>query len=173
MEATPAIVDIDLTTPGNTGSETYRIASCGTQVASDFLRQKFITAGVSDYNVDTGGIWPWRLNYTRTFPTNNYYIYGRLASAAGAYGATSSRLTGGVVLPARQPSFWELSAAQTADGRPAKWGSCRCQLAKIAGGSVGRSANSANDQRLHQRLKRELLYVRPRARANDTGCLFD
>ena len=41
------------------------------------------------------------------------------------------------------------------------------------GGSVGRSANSANDQRLHQRLKRELLYVRPRARANDTGCLFD
>jgi hypothetical protein len=36
------------------------------------------------------------LNYTRTFPTNNYYIYGRLASANGAYGATNALVTGGV-----------------------------------------------------------------------------
>ena len=71
------------------------MTSCGTQVASDFLRQKFINAGVSDYNVGWWYTGAW-LNYTRTFPTNNYYIYGRLASAAGAYGATSSRVTGGV-----------------------------------------------------------------------------
>jgi hypothetical protein len=35
------------------------------------------------------------LNYTRTFPANNYYIYGRLASDAGAYVASSALVTGG------------------------------------------------------------------------------
>ena len=96
MEAIPAVWGVDLTTPYNSTGEqfAYRNDSCGTQIAGDFLRQKFITAGVSDYNV---GWWPsgaW-LNYTRTFPTNNYYIYGRLASANGAYAATSSLVTGG------------------------------------------------------------------------------
>jgi beta-glucosidase len=96
METTPAIVNIDLTTPNNIGGEqfAYRNDSCGTQVASDFLRQKFITAGVSDYNVGWWYTGAW-LNYTRTFPTNNYYIYGRLASANGAYSATNSLVTGG------------------------------------------------------------------------------
>lgn len=96
METIPAIVGVDLTTPGNIGGETfsYRSDSCGTQVTSDFLRQKFITAGVSDYNVGWWSAGEW-LNYTRTFPTNNYYIYGRLASADGTYGATNSLVTGG------------------------------------------------------------------------------
>jgi beta-glucosidase len=96
MEATPAIVGIDLTTPNNISGEqfSYRNDSCGTQVASDFLRQKFITTGTSDYNVGWWYAGAW-LNYTRTFPENDYYIYGRLASGDGAYGATSSLVTGG------------------------------------------------------------------------------
>ena len=96
MEAVPAVVGVDLTTPGNIGGETfaYRNDSCGTQAASDVLRQKFITAGVSDYNVGWWYAGEW-LNYTRTFPTNNYVIYGRLASANGAYVATNSLVTGG------------------------------------------------------------------------------
>jgi len=96
MEATPAVWEVDLTTPNNIGGEAfaYRNDSCGTQLASDFLRQKFIAAGVADYNVGWwySGAW---LNYTRAFPTNRYYIYGRLASANGSYSATGSLVTSG------------------------------------------------------------------------------
>jgi beta-glucosidase len=97
MEATPAVVGVDLTTPNNISGEqfAYRNDSCGTQAASDVPRQKFVNAGVSDYNVGWWYTGAW-LNYTRTFPTNNYYIYARLASDAGAYGVTNSLVTGGV-----------------------------------------------------------------------------
>ena len=96
QEATPAVVGIDLTTPNNISGEqfAYRNDSCGTQAASDFLRQKYITAGVPDYNVGWwySGAW---LNYTRTIPPGNYWIYGRLASGNGAYTVTNSLVTGG------------------------------------------------------------------------------
>jgi hypothetical protein len=96
LEAAPAVVGIDLTTPDNVSGEqfAYRNDSCGTQVATDFLRQKYITAGVSDYNVGWWYTGAW-LNYTRTIPTNNYYIYGRLAGGNGAYNVTNSLVTGG------------------------------------------------------------------------------
>jgi len=96
LEATAAVVGIDLTTPNNVSGEqfAYRNDSCGTQVATDFLRQKYITAGVSDYNVGWWYTGAW-LNYTRTFPTNNYYIYGRLAGGNGAYNVTNSLVTEG------------------------------------------------------------------------------
>jgi beta-glucosidase len=91
MEAMGSVVGIDLTTPNNISGEqfAYRNDSCGTQVASDFLRKKYVNAGVPDYNVGWwySGAW---LNYTRTIPTNNYYIYGRLASGNGAYIVTNS-----------------------------------------------------------------------------------
>ncbi|HKI68556.1 MAG TPA: discoidin domain-containing protein, partial [Verrucomicrobiae bacterium] len=53
MQATPAVWGVDLTTPSNISGEqfAYRTDSCGTQVANDFLRQKFMTTGTSDYNV--------------------------------------------------------------------------------------------------------------------------
>jgi beta-glucosidase len=100
MEATGSVVGIDLTTPNNIGGEqfAYRNDSCGTQVASDFLRQKYINAGVSDFNVGWWYTGAW-LNYTRTIPTNNYYIYGRMASGNGAYTATNSLVTGGAGTP--------------------------------------------------------------------------
>ncbi len=96
MEATPAVVGIDVTTPGNSSGEqfAYRNDSCGTQPAADFLRQKFIAAGVSDYNVGWWYTGAW-LNYTRTFPANNYYIYGRLSGGNGAYTASAGLVTAG------------------------------------------------------------------------------
>ncbi len=96
MEVTPAVVGVDLTTPNNVSGETfaYRNDSCGTQVASDVLRQKYVTAGVPDYNVGWWYTGAW-LNYTRTFPTNNYYVYGRLAGGNGAYAVTNSLVTAG------------------------------------------------------------------------------
>jgi beta-glucosidase len=96
LEAISAVVGTDLTTPNDVSGEqfAYRNDSCGTQVATDFLRQKYITAGVSDYNVGWWYTGAW-LNYTRTIPTNNYYIYARLASDNGAYTATNSLVISG------------------------------------------------------------------------------
>jgi hypothetical protein len=63
-------------------------------VTSDILRQKYIAAGAADYNVGWWYTGAW-LNYTRTIPTNNYYIYGRLASGNGAYNVATSLVIGG------------------------------------------------------------------------------
>ena len=93
QEATPAVAGVDLTTT-YTGSETYRNDACGTQVAGDIVRQKYITAGVPDYNVGWWYAGAW-LNYTRTIPTGNYNIYGRLAGGNGAYSVTNGLVIGG------------------------------------------------------------------------------
>jgi hypothetical protein len=93
LEATRAVSGVDLTT-SVTDSEAYRYDACGTQVTSDVLRQKYVNAGVADYNIGWWYTGAW-LNYTRTIPTNNYYIYGRLASGNGAYNVTNRLVVGG------------------------------------------------------------------------------
>src|SRR5208282_42954 len=100
-----AVLDVDVTTSNTVTAETfiYRFDDmCGTELTTDFLRTKFTNGppsvglpGVaSDYDVGwwTGGSW---LNYTRTFPTNNYYVYGRLAGGGPYSGTTLSLVTGG------------------------------------------------------------------------------
>jgi hypothetical protein len=92
-----SVVGVDLTTSNNVAGETfiYRpLDSCGTEVTTDFLRTKFATNSASDYDVGwwTTGAW---LNYTRTFPTNNYNVYGRLAGGGPFSGTTLSLVTGG------------------------------------------------------------------------------
>ncbi len=101
---------IDYTATNVTDAETYLYRvdgntpaivsdAAGTEVTSDFLRNKFINTGQvsneslgttnADYDV---GWWPpetW-FNYTRTFPTNTYRVWGRLASAAVYTNATMS-----------------------------------------------------------------------------------
>jgi hypothetical protein len=97
------IIGIDLTTPNNDSGEqfAYRpFESCGTQASLDYVRQKFLTAqltdpSVADYNVGwwNGSTW---LNYTRTFPTNNYYVYARMAGGAGGtYSLSLGQVTSG------------------------------------------------------------------------------
>ncbi|HEY1789749.1 MAG TPA: hypothetical protein VGJ73_16495, partial [Verrucomicrobiae bacterium] len=98
---------------GNTpGTVSVTADAAGTEITSDLLRDKFINEGPSaqppfenvpgesvpttnsDYDL---AWWPpgtW-MNYTRTFPTNNYYIWGRLASAAPYTNATVSLVTAG------------------------------------------------------------------------------
>jgi hypothetical protein len=84
--------------------------AAGTEVTSDFLRDKFINEGPSaqppfeyvpgegvpttnvDYDLGWWAPGTW-LNYTRTFPTNNYRIWGRLASGAAYTNATLSLVT--------------------------------------------------------------------------------
>ena len=98
---------------GNTpGTVSVVAEAAGTEVTSDFLRDKFYNEGpgaqppfeyvpgesVPATNVDydvawwTPGTW---LNYTRTFPTNTYRIWGRLASSVPYTNATISLVTAG------------------------------------------------------------------------------
>lgn len=71
---------------------------CEPEVANnnlDFVRNKFATNGSTDYDLGFfyGGEWN---NYTRTFPTGNYNVYGRMAGGAGPWsGTTLSLVTSG------------------------------------------------------------------------------
>lgn len=98
---------------GNTPSSVSVVSTAaGTEVTSDFLRDKFVSEGpgalppfeyVSDEAVPTTntdydvGWWSpgtW-LNYTRTFPTNIYHIWGRLANGTAYANASMSLVTFG------------------------------------------------------------------------------
>jgi hypothetical protein len=115
-----AVYGVDFTTTNVTVAETYlyRVdgngpggyAAAGTELTSDFLRDKFINEGAgaqppyedvpnetvpttnSDYDVGWFAPGTW-LNYSRTFPTNNYHVYGRLSSGAAYAGAMMSLVT--------------------------------------------------------------------------------
>jgi len=83
------------------GTYAYRPSDyVSTEVTSDLLRQKYLTAqlqglnpGIVDYDVDylTNGAW---INYTRTFPAGNYHVYARL-SALGVFNLTCAQVTSG------------------------------------------------------------------------------
>lgn len=122
MEAIPAIVGTDLTTPNNVSGETfaYRNDSCGTQVAADFLRQKYVAAGVPDYNVGWWYTGAW-LNYTRSFPTNKFYIYGRLAGGNGAYTITNSLVTSGLGTPSQTTQLLGTFSGSGTDWQGWQW----------------------------------------------------
>jgi len=65
-----------------------------TQVAGDYLRQKFVASAqqipdpnVGDFNIGyyVQGYW---MNYTRTYPAGTYNVYGRMAGGAGPFSGT-------------------------------------------------------------------------------------
>jgi hypothetical protein len=64
------------------------------ELCSDFVRDKFLdvnNSGSKDYDLGyyNGGQWA---NYTRTFPTNSYNVYGRMAGGAGPFNNTTLKL---------------------------------------------------------------------------------
>jgi hypothetical protein len=81
----------------------YREDSAGQELTTDYLRSKFIAAQTAfgDPNIRefdlayfNTGFW---VNYTRDYPTNSFYVYGRLAGGAGAFrGTTLSLVTSGL-----------------------------------------------------------------------------
>jgi hypothetical protein len=88
---------------GGSGTEIYRSGDgVGAQAAADYVRPKFLVerTNLNDPNIGpinigyyAAGYW---LNYTRHYPTNNYYVWGRLAGGAGPFsGTTMSILTSG------------------------------------------------------------------------------
>jgi hypothetical protein len=98
---------VDYFTNAQTGVQTYyRDDTVGSQQATDFVRPKFLAAQTNTPPTDNGTITPFNLgyfnagnwvNYTRTYPTNTFNIWGRLAGGNGAFsGTTLSRVTSGV-----------------------------------------------------------------------------
>jgi hypothetical protein len=103
--ANQSIYGVDFTTQGSADNSDhyYRpFDDCGTELNFDYLRQKFIDAQNSTGDTNIGdfdiGWWNtgWWLNYTRTYPTGQFYVYGRLAGGSGPFsGTTLSMVTGG------------------------------------------------------------------------------
>ncbi len=99
-----AVLNVDYngspdTPPGGGEAWNYRPLDTGVgqEVTGDFKRAKFTNDfGVAqDYDIGywNGGFWE---NYTRTFPTNTYNVYSRMAGGAGPFsGTTLSVVTSG------------------------------------------------------------------------------
>ncbi|HWD92029.1 MAG TPA: hypothetical protein VG938_06740 [Verrucomicrobiae bacterium] len=86
-------VDYNGTADGNGETYYYRPTDTGIgqDFSSDFLRDKFITNSASDYIIGFWNPGQW-LNYSRTFPTNKYNVFGRLAGGAGPFSNTTMKL---------------------------------------------------------------------------------
>ena len=82
------------------GVHSYRAGdNIATEATSDFLRQKYYAAqmtnsAVADYDVGWWSAGAW-LNYTRTVPAGNYYVYARLAGGGGNYSVRLDQVTAG------------------------------------------------------------------------------
>lgn len=97
-----ALLGIDdgwITVPGQV--EDYRVDNVATQPATDYVRPKFLAAqqefgntNIGPFNICyyTNGSW---LNYSRHYPTNNFYVWGRLAGTPAYTNTQMSILTSG------------------------------------------------------------------------------
>jgi hypothetical protein len=91
----------------------YRQDGTGSQPASDYVRPKFVAAqtafsdpNIGPFNVGYYGAGAW-LNYTRDWPTNYFYIWGRLAGGAGPFSGTSlGVVTSGVGTSTQTTNIW-------------------------------------------------------------------
>lgn len=96
-------IDINFTNLQSGADAAYRADGVGSQVATDYLRPKFLAAQtnfndttICPFNIGYFNAGNW-LNYTRTWPTNYYSIWGRLAGGNGAFsGTTLGVVTSGV-----------------------------------------------------------------------------
>lgn len=105
-----AVPNVDYSGFSDGGGEAwvYRFndQNVGQETDNDFLRSKFTSAATeaetsggqpaTNYDIGywNGGFWE---NYTRTFPTGNYNVYGRMAGGAGPFSGTKLALvTNGV-----------------------------------------------------------------------------
>ncbi len=90
-----AVLNVDYSGFVDGGGEAwpYRAndTNVGQEATGDFQRDKFVSSGMQDIDIGywNGGFWE---NYTRTFPTNSYNVYGRLAGGAGPFSGTTLAL---------------------------------------------------------------------------------
>jgi len=100
--STVGVEGVDMHNLQNNPPTQYRADVFGTQVANDWLRQKFIDAqvalsdpNIAEFNIGyyNPGMWA---NYTRHYPAGNYNVWARIAQGGTNYsGALLSVITGG------------------------------------------------------------------------------
>ena len=79
-----AVTNIDFQhTPFSEEQFTYRTEGIPEDLTKDHLRDRFIDVGARDYDLTWFGNGDWA-NYTRVYPTGNFYVYGRF-SGLGSY----------------------------------------------------------------------------------------
>ena len=71
----------------------YRIDGIPEDLTRDSLRQRFIDVGARDYDLTWFGSGDWG-NFTRVYPTNNFYVYGRF-SGLGPYSMYLDKVVSG------------------------------------------------------------------------------
>jgi hypothetical protein len=92
---------MDTANPPNGASYLYRTADLiATEVCTDTLLPKYATALLSDPSVKNydvgwwlGGQW---MNFTHTYPSGNFFVYGRLAGGNGNYNVQLDQLASGL-----------------------------------------------------------------------------
>ncbi len=84
------------------GTHLYRPSDyIPTEVTSDAPRQRFLNARAAnvDPNIQDYDVYDWVntswINYTHTYPSGQYHVYGRLAGGNGAFNPTLSKVTSG------------------------------------------------------------------------------
>jgi len=125
----------------------------GQEVTADFKRDKFITAGAQDYSIGfwNGGFWE---NYTRTFPTNNYNVFSRMAGGNGPFNNTTLSLVTGAITSTQTTqllgSFADADAAGWTTWHWVPMRDTNGNLAKISLGGVETvRATSGNNLNAH------------------------
>ena len=91
-----AVLNVDYNGSSDGGTEAWNYrpldTGVGQEVTADFLRDKFnANGGAQDYDIGfwNGGFWE---NYTRTFPTNSYNVFSRMAGGNGPFNNTTLAL---------------------------------------------------------------------------------
>lgn len=95
--ANAAVVGVDYSATNTAAGYTqdYRyLDEAGTQPATDFLLQTYINNGATEFNLGYWDPGEW-FNYTRTYPTNQFHVYGRFANDGAFSGVTLSKVTSG------------------------------------------------------------------------------
>ncbi len=84
---TVGVEGVDEHSNGTAPNHQYRPDDAvGTVISGDLARKDHYLAGVFDYRIDplNGGMW---LNYTRNWPSNTYWVVGRLSTDIGLNGS--------------------------------------------------------------------------------------
>ena len=111
FQTNTAVQNVDYVGSSDGGGEAWNYRPLDTGVGQeispppgpDFLRNKFINAdgmgdNAQDYDIGfwNGGFWE---NYTRTFPTNTYNVFSRMAGGSGPFNNTTLSLVTGATTP--------------------------------------------------------------------------
>lgn len=89
-----AVTNIDFQhSPFSSEVFSYRFEGIPQDLTKDHLRDRFIDVGGRDYDLTWFGNGDW-VNYTRVYPTGNFYVYGRF-SGLGSYSINLDQVVSG------------------------------------------------------------------------------